>query len=76
MVVVFFDYLWFWYPAEELPRVKEKFFKGSAYGRGAGIGLAVCNEITALHGGTTDITSQVGKGTSVTVRIPADVQEK
>ena len=63
-------------PAEELSRVKEKFFKGSAYGRGAGIGLAVCNEITALHGGTIDITSQVGKGTSVTVRIPADIQEK
>ena len=58
-------------PAEELPHVKEKFFKGSARGRGAGIGLAVCNEILALHGGEMDITSESGKGTSVTVRLPS-----
>ena len=57
-------------PADELPRVKEKFFKGSARGRGAGIGLAVCNEILALHGGEMDITSEVSKGTIVTVRLP------
>ena len=57
-------------PADELPRVKEKFFKGSARGRGAGIGLAVCNEILALHGGEMDITSEVSKGTTVTVRLP------
>lgn len=63
-------------PPSELPRVKEKFFKGSAYGRGAGIGLAVCNEIMALHGGTMDITSEVGKGTCVTVKLPTRIQEK
>lgn len=58
-------------PADELPHVKEKFFKGTARGRGAGIGLAVCNEILALHGGEIDITSESGKGTSVTVRLPS-----
>ena len=63
-------------PASELPRVKEKFFKGSAYGRGAGIGLAVCNEIMSLHGGTIDISSEVGKGTCVTVKLPTRIQEK
>ena len=57
-------------PADELPRVKEKFFKGSARGRGAGIGLAVCNEILALHGGEMDITSEVSNGTTVTVLLP------
>ena len=63
-------------PESELPRVKEKFFKGSAYGRGAGIGLAVCNEIMSLHGGSMDITSETGKGTCVTVKLPAKIQEK
>ena len=63
-------------PESELPRVKEKFFKGSAYGRGAGIGLAVCNEIMNLHGGSIDITSEVGKGTCVTVKLPAKIQER
>ena len=63
-------------PESELPRVKEKFFKGSAYGRGAGIGLAVCNEIMNLHVGSIDITSEVGKGTCVTVKLPAKIQER
>ena len=49
------------FPREELPFVKEKFFKGSARGRGAGIGLAVCNEIIGMHGGTLDIDSVYGE---------------
>ena len=32
-------------PAEELPHVKYKFYKGSSKARGSGIGLAVCDEI-------------------------------
>lgn len=57
-------------PAEELPRVKEKFFKGSAKGRGTGIGLAVCNEIVELHGGMLEISSVYGQGTDVCIRLP------
>lgn len=57
-------------PAEELPRVKEKFFKGSAKGRGTGIGLAVCNEIIELHGGTLEVSSTYGEGTDVCIRLP------
>ncbi|ODU63073.1 MAG: hypothetical protein ABT00_22940, partial [Bordetella sp. SCN 68-11] len=57
-------------PSEELPFVKEKFFKGSARGRGAGIGLAVCNEIIGMHGGTLDIDSVYGEGTVITITLP------
>lgn len=57
-------------PAEELPLVKEKFFKGSSRQRGAGIGLAVCDEIVALHGGSLDIESDYGEGTTVYIRLP------
>ncbi|NCB05256.1 MAG: HAMP domain-containing histidine kinase, partial [Clostridia bacterium] len=57
-------------PRDELPFVKEKFFKGSARGRGAGIGLAVCNEIIGMHGGTMDIDSVYGEGTVVTITLP------
>ena len=60
-------------PAEELPRVKEKFFKGSAKGRGTGIGLAVCNEIVELHGGTLEVSSTYGEGTDVCIRLPMQV---
>jgi signal transduction histidine kinase len=57
-------------PPEELPRVKLKFYKGSSKMRGSGIGLAVSDEIVRLHGGTLDIESKVGEGTTVTIRLP------
>ena len=57
-------------PPEELPYVKQKFYKGSAKGRGAGIGLSVCSDIVEMHGGTLDIQSTVGEGTDVIVTLP------
>ncbi len=64
-------------PEAELPFVKEKFYKGSSRQRGSGIGLAVTDEIVSLHGGTVDIVSSVGVGTTVTVAIPAaDAEEE
>lgn len=58
-------------PEAELPFVKEKFYKGSSKQRGSGIGLAVTEEITRLHGGTLDIASTQGAGTTVTIVLPA-----
>ncbi len=57
-------------PADELPFVKQKFYKGSAKGRGAGIGLSVCNDIVEMHGGKLEIESQAGQGTIVRVVLP------
>ena len=57
-------------PEEELPMIKEKFYKGSAKGKGTGIGLALCDEIVILHKGSLEIESTLGKGTCVTVRLP------
>ena len=57
-------------PAEELPYVKQKFYKGSSKARGNGIGLAVCDEIMRLHNGTFDIANAEGGGTVVTMRLP------
>lgn len=58
-------------PAADLPRVKEKFFKGNSTRRGSGIGLAVADEIVCLHGGTLEIESAEGKGTTVIITLPA-----
>ena len=63
-------------PEAELPFVKEKFYKGSSKQRGSGIGLAVTEEIVALHGGTLDIASAVGEGTTVTVTLPSAKAEE
>lgn len=58
-------------PEDELPLVKKKFYKGSSKARGTGIGLAVCDEIVELHGGTLTLENAEGGGTLVTVALPA-----
>ena len=57
-------------PEEELPFVKQKFYKGSSKARGSGIGLAVCDEIVRLHGGSFDIANAEGGGAVVTISLP------
>ena len=57
-------------PADDLPHVKEKFYKGGSTARGSGIGLAVCDEIIRLHNGTLAIGNAKGGGCIVTIRLP------
>lgn len=57
-------------PEDEIPLVKNKFFKGSSKARGTGIGLAVSDEIVMMHGGTLELCNAPGGGTVVTVRLP------
>lgn len=55
---------------DDLQNVKMKFFKAKNAVRGSGIGLAVVDEITKALGGTADITSTLGQGTTVTITMP------
>ena len=57
-------------PADELPHIKEKFFKGTSSKRGTALGLAVADEIVRLHGGTFDIANAEGGGAVVTISLP------
>ena len=57
-------------PREELPYVKEKFFKGGNAKSNSGIGLSICDEIVKLHGGQLDIESEENVGTKICVYIP------
>lgn len=57
-------------PAEHLPNVKKKFYKANYLKRGSGIGLAIVDEIIALHNGNLQIISEEGFGTTVIVNIP------
>jgi len=54
---------------EDLPRLFEPFFttKGT---RGTGLGLAVTWSIIEGHSGTIDVQSELGRGTSFTIRLP------
>lgn len=58
--------------AEDLPHVKEKFYKTNMTVHGSGIGLAVADEIVKLHKGTLDIDSVLGEGTTVTLGFDID----
>jgi signal transduction histidine kinase len=55
---------------EELPRVMEKFYKGSSGQAGSGLGLAICKEIVEMHRGTLSVDSELGAGTTVTLILP------
>lgn len=57
-------------PAQDIDRVKEKFFKSNKKVRGSGIGLAVADEIVKQHNGLLFVESKEGVGTTVTVALP------
>ena len=61
---------------EDLPKIKDRFYKGSHSRRGSGIGLAVADEIVSAHGGSLDINSEFGVGTTVTILLPAGGQRR
>jgi len=62
-------------PAEALTRVFDRFFRvdpsRSQSSGGTGLGQAIVQSILTLHGGSAEITSQLGRGTRVTLRMPA-----
>jgi two-component system, OmpR family, sensor histidine kinase BaeS len=59
-------------PADELPHVAERFYRGqrSAEVAGSGIGLTIVTELVHAHHGTLSIQSQQGHGTTVRVTLP------
>ncbi len=60
--------------AEHIPRLFERFYRvDDARSRelgGTGLGLAIVKHIAKIHGGDVSVTSQVGRGSTFTIRIP------
>lgn len=61
-------------PAEEIPRIFDRFFRGeearAREPRGSGLGLSIAKRITEMHGGGLEVESVEGEGASFFVRLP------
>jgi two-component system, OmpR family, sensor histidine kinase BaeS len=61
-------------PPEELPHIFDRFYRGekSRYQKNgeSGLGLAIARSIVEIHGGTIEVQSTVGAGTTFSIRLP------
>jgi two-component system, OmpR family, sensor histidine kinase SenX3 len=66
-------------PAAEVDRIFERFYRvdyaRSRANGGNGLGLAIVKHIAAIHGGDVSVWSQLGHGSTFTIRIPAHLHE-
>lgn len=58
-------------PPENLSKIFEPFFTTKETGKGTGLGLSVCYGIISDHGGRVTVRSNVGKGTTFSISLPA-----
>ena len=57
-------------PHENLQRIFDPGFTTKGVGVGTGLGLSICFKIAQDHGGTIDVESELGKGSTFTIRLP------
>jgi signal transduction histidine kinase len=61
-------------PESEMPRIFERFYRGTNVGEarasGSGLGLAIARSIVEMHGGSIEVASVVGSGTVFGVHLP------
>jgi signal transduction histidine kinase len=61
---------------ETLAHIFDPMFTTKQIGTGAGLGLAICDQIVRQHGGAIQVESEPGLGTTFTIRLPVDCRER
>jgi two-component system NtrC family sensor kinase len=61
---------------ETVAHVFDPMFTTKRLGTGTGLGLAICEQITRQHGGTIQVESRLGQGTTFTLGLPINAHEK
>ena len=59
-------------PQENLSKIFDPFFTTKPPGKGTGLGLSICHGIIDKLGGSISVTSQVGKGTTFSIKLPLE----
>jgi signal transduction histidine kinase len=57
---------------QELPRIFDQFYQGSSSRPGTGLGLSLTKGFVELHGGTIDVESTQGIGSTFKITLPVD----
>ncbi len=66
-------------PAKAIPHLFQKFYRVQASeGKiaGTGLGLSICKQIVMGHGGSIEVKSRMGKGTTFIIRIPHRIRKE
>jgi signal transduction histidine kinase len=53
--------------------VFERFWRGDDSGKGLGLGLSIVRQVATRHGGSVDVRSALGEGSTFTIRLPMPV---
>ena len=57
-------------PKENINKIFDPFFTTKAPGEGTGLGLYICYGIVQRHNGCIDVKSEIGNGTTITIKLP------